>query len=137
MNIVCLNGRLADDPKGGESAQGVAYATFSIVLDKPMSKGEREPMYVPCCVFRQTADFVQKHFKKGDGINVSGSLNVRDWIDQSGVRRRNTEVVVNQVSFPVSGKRNFGSGREKPSRNTERETVGVANEPAPGHWDES
>jgi single stranded DNA-binding protein len=89
MNQVCLNGRLAQDPEGGESGKGVLYATFNLAITK-LSNGQQEVMYVSCCAFRATAEFVRKHFNKGDRINISGTLNVREWTDQSGAGTRSS-----------------------------------------------
>lgn len=132
MNQVCLNGRLAQDPEGGESAQGVQYATFQLAVTK-LSGGQQEVMFISCCAFRTTAEFVRKHFHKGDGINLTGSLNVRDWTDQSGVKHRKFEILADKVGFPQGGKTQARSGNNgnRAPRNSRPEPAGVAAEPSP------
>lgn len=103
MNQIWLNGRLASDPEGGESGQGVSYATFSVAIEKG-SGDAKTAMFLDCVTFRQQADFVKQYLHKGDSINIIGSINVKDWEDKSGVKRRKFEIVATQISFPVSGK---------------------------------
>jgi len=137
MNQVWLNGRLASDPEGGESNGGVTYAKFAVALERG-SGDNKEVMYLDCVAFRQTADFVKKYFAKGNGINVVGSISVRDWTDQSGVKHRRTcEILVKQVSFAVTGRSRSGGqagkdGGEKESRAPAGAAAGGDREP----WDD-
>lgn len=129
MNLVCLNGRLAADPEGAESGQGVTYATFPVAIER--GSGENKSViYLDCVTFRQQADFVRKYLHKGDGINIAGSINVRDWTDQSGIKHRKFEIVISQISFPVSGKGRNGqqakSQGAKPEPRNGRALVGAA-----------
>lgn len=110
MNQVWLNGRLASDPEGGESGNGVAYAKFAVALEKG-SGDNKEVSYLDCVCFRQQADFVRQYFTKGAGINVIGSISVRDWTDSNGVKHRKYEILVSQVSFPVTGRSRSGGGQ--------------------------
>ena len=109
MNQVWLNGRLAADPEKGTSAQGVDYATFTVAMDKRVGDA-KETIFLDCCAFRKTSTFVAQYFKKGDAINVVGSVNVRNWEDRNGLKHRKYEILVNQVGFPISG-RSRGTGK--------------------------
>ena len=110
MNQTWLNGRLASDPEGGESNGGVAYAKFTVALEKG-SGDNKETTFIDCVAFRQTADFVRKHFTKGAGINATGSISVRDWTDGNGIKHRKYEILVSQVGFPVTGRSRNGGGQ--------------------------
>lgn len=112
MNQVWLQGRLASDPEGGESGQGVSYAMFPLAVEKG-SGDNKSVLYFDCVVFRQTADFARQYLHKGDAVNLIGSVNIRDWTDANGVKHRKYEVTANQVSFPVSGKRRADSGNSR------------------------
>lgn len=126
MNQVILNGRLASDPEGGESNGGVTYAKFAVALEKG-SGDNKETTYLDCVAFRQTADFVRKYFTKGSGINVIGSISVRDWTDANGVKHRKYEILVNNVGFPVTGRsRGGGQGSRAGAPSDGREPVGAA-----------
>ena len=130
MNLAWLNGRLTSDPEGGTSSQGVDYATFSVAIERRTGDG-KETSYLDCVAFRQTADFVKQYFGKGDGINVVGSISVRDWTDQSGVKRRKYEIIVREVGFPTGGRRKRGDrdrgngDRREPNREPEPAGAGA------------
>lgn len=109
MNQVWIQGRLSSDPEGGESGQGVSYATFSIAVEKG-SGDNKQTSFLDCVTFRQPADFVKQYLHKGDSVNVVGSISIRDWEDQSGVKRRKFEIVASQITFSVSGKSRSSSG---------------------------
>ena len=112
MNQVWLNGRLAADPEGGESSQGVSYSTFPIAIERGFGEN-KQTIFLDCVTFRQSADFVRQHLHKGDAVNVTGSVNVRDWTDQSGVKHRKYEIVVTQVGFPITGKGKGANGNPR------------------------
>ena len=49
--------------------------------------------------WRQTAEFVARYFTKGRMAIVEGRLQIRDWTDKEGNKRRSAEVVADQVYF--------------------------------------
>ena len=55
--------------------------------------------------WRDTAEFVYKSFFKGDMAAVSGRLQIRDWTDKDGNKRRSAEVVAESVYFGGSKRR--------------------------------
>ena len=61
----------------------------------------------PVC-WRGTAEFVARYFTKGQQVAVCGSLQVRNWQDQQGNKRRSYEVVAEDVYFADS-KRDSGT----------------------------
>jgi single-strand DNA-binding protein len=124
LNLVCINGRMAGDPESGQSQQGVAYATIPVAVER--GQGENKQVtYLDCVAFRQQADFVSKYFNKGDAINLVGSISVRDWQDRNGIKHRKFEIVVNEVSFPASGRR---QKQGKSNGDRDRVPAGVASE---------
>jgi single-strand DNA-binding protein len=116
MNQVWINGRLASDPESGTSAQGVTYARFQVAIEHGYGEN-KTVMFLDCCAFRKTADFISQYFKKGDSCNLTGAISVRDWTDQNEVKRRKYEILVSQAEFPVSGRRqqskSNGSGQRQ------------------------
>ena len=55
--------------------------------------------------WRSTADFVSKFFTKGRMTVVEGRLQLRDWTDKDGGKRRSAEVVAEHVYFGDSKQR--------------------------------
>ena len=49
--------------------------------------------------WRNTGEFVSKYFTKGRGAVVEGRLQMRDWTDKDGNKRRSAEVVADNVYF--------------------------------------
>ena len=98
FNKVILVGNLTADPELKQSANGVSVSSFNIAVNRRMAKNN-EVDFLPIVVWRQTAEFVCKYFKKGQPILVCGSLQTRTWTDKQGNKRNTTEVVADEVSF--------------------------------------
>lgn len=102
LNHIVLMGRLTRDPELRRTGSGVAVASFSIAVDRDFGKtetGEKETDFIDIVAWRQTAEFVSKYFAKGRMAVVSGRLQIRSWTDKEGNRRRNAEVIADNVYF--------------------------------------
>ena len=72
-------------------------------MDRDFSQsGERQTDFIPCVAWRGTGEFVSKYFRKGSMIVVSGRLQLRDWQDRDGNKRRSAEVVCDNAYFGES-----------------------------------
>ena len=94
-------GRLTRDPELRRTQSGTAVASFTLAVDrdyKPQD-GERETDFIDIVAWRGTGEFVSKYFTKGRMAVVEGRLQVRDWTDKDGNKRRSTEVVADNVYF--------------------------------------
>ena len=102
MNQVILMGRLTRDPELRHTQTGTPVASFTLAVDrgfKDKDSGERQTDFIDCVAWRQTAEFVTKYFVKGQLAAVSGKLQIRDWVDKDNNKRRNAEVVAENVYF--------------------------------------
>ena len=111
MNKVILIGRLTKDPEVKNTAAQVSVCRFTIAVDRKFkdSNGQRQADFINCVAWRQTAEFVSKYFQKGSMAVVAGRLQLRDWVDKEGNKRRNAEVVVENVYFGESKRRDGDS----------------------------
>ncbi len=112
LNHIVLMGRLTRDPELRRTGSGIAVASFSIAVDRDFGSkesGERETDFIDIVAWRQTAEFVSKYFAKGRMAVVSGRLQIRNWNDKDGNKRRSAEVVADNVYFGDS-KRDGESG---------------------------
>ena len=110
LNHITIMGRLTRDPELRSTAGGTPVASFSIAVDRDFSKdGERETDFIDVVAWRQTGEFVSKYFQKGSMAVVSGRLQIRDWQDKDGNKRRSAEVVAENVYFGESRKRESDS----------------------------
>lgn len=109
LNRVILMGRLTDNPDYRQTSSGVPVATFRLAVERNYRSGEeRKADFITIVVWRNTADFVNRYFTKGQLVAVEGSLQTRDYTDNQGGKRYVTEVVADQVYF-AEGRRNSDS----------------------------
>ena len=102
LNHITIMGRLTRDPELRRTGSGVAVASFTVAVDRVFaekSSGDRETDFIDCVAWRQTGEFVSKHFAKGSMIVVSGRLQIRSWNDKDGNKRRTAEVVADNCYF--------------------------------------
>ena len=113
LNHIVLMGRLTRDPELRRTGSGVAVATFSLAVDRDFANsqtGERETDFIDIVAWRSTAEFVSKYFTKGRMAVVSGRLQIRNWNDKDGNKRRSAEVVADNVYFGDSKRDNQDGG---------------------------
>ena len=115
MNQIVIMGRMTRDPELRHTPNGVPVASFSLAVDRGFvskESGERQTDFIDVVAWRSTAEFVSKYFIKGQMAAVTGRLQIRDWTDKDGNKRRSAEVVAENVYFTESKKsREAGSGR--------------------------
>ena len=102
LNHIVIMGRLTRDPELRRTGTGVAVTSFSLAVDRDFGNresGERETDFIDCVAWRQTGEFVSKYFAKGRMAVVSGRLQIRNWTDKDGNKRRTAEVVADNVYF--------------------------------------
>ena len=109
LNKIIIMGRLTRDPELRRTQSGTAVTSFSIACDRDFKSqsGEKETDFIDVVAWRNTAEFVSKYFAKGRMAVVEGRLQIRDWTDREGGKRRSAEVVADNVYFGDS-KRDSG-----------------------------
>lgn len=94
-------GRLTRDPELRRTSSGVAVASFTLACERDFAaQGEtRETDFIDIVAWRYTAEFVDKYFSKGQMAVVSGRLQIRNWKDKDGNKRRSAEILADHVYF--------------------------------------
>ncbi len=108
LNHITLMGRLTRDPELRYTPSGTPVASFSLAVDRDFASkdgGEKQTDFIDIVAWRQTGEFVSKYFSKGSMAVVSGRLQMRDWQDKDGNKRRSAEVVADNVYFGDSKRR--------------------------------
>lgn len=107
LNHIVIMGRLTRDPELRKTQGGTSVASFTLAVDRDFKPegGEKETDFIDCVAWKGTADFVSGYFFKGSMAVVDGRLQLRDWKDKDGNKRRSAEIVANSVYFG-EGKRN-------------------------------
>ena len=114
LNHITLMGRLTRDPDLKTTPAGVAVASFSMAVERDFAEGgEKKTDFIDVVAWRQTAEFVSKYFTKGMMAVVSGRLQIREWTDKEGNKRKSAEIVADNVYFG-EGKKDNG-GQTKPA----------------------
>lgn len=101
LNKIILQGRLCKDPELRRTGNGTAVTSFSLAVDRDFKSqsGEKETDFIDIVAWRSTAEFVSKYFTKGRMAVVEGHIQIRDWTDKDGGKRRSAEVVADNVYF--------------------------------------
>ena len=101
LNKIILMGRLTRDPELKRTSSNTAVTSFSLAVDRDFKSqsGEKETDFIDIVAWRSTAEFVSKYFTKGRMAVVEGRLQIRDWTDKDGGKRRSAEVVAENVYF--------------------------------------
>ena len=132
LNRIVLMGRLTRDPELRRTQSGTAVVSFSIACDRDYAAqgAERETDFIDIVAWRGTAEFVEKYFSKGRMIVVGGRLQIRNWQDKEGNKRRSAEVVADNVYFGDSKRDNADGGSFNQSQGYAQSFNQVPQQPA-------
>ena len=107
MNQVQLIGRLAREPELRRTEKGTPVVSFALAVDRRFQRDTVD--FVDCVAWRGTAEFVNKYFRKGKRVALTGSIQVRKWKDKEGNDRKTVEVVADSVEFADGKDQGAGS----------------------------
>ena len=104
LNKIMIMGRLAKDPELRRTNGGTPVASFTLAVDRDFKgqNGEKETDWIDVVAWRNTAEFVSKYFSKGRMAVVEGRLQIRNWKDKDGNKRKSAEVLADNVYFADS-----------------------------------
>lgn len=104
LNSVIIMGRLTRDPELRRTQGGTAVTSFTMAVDRDFKSqsGEKETDFIDVVAWRNTGEFAAKYLAKGRMAAVEGRIQVRDWQDKDGNRRKAVEVVADNVYFADS-----------------------------------
>lgn len=107
LNHIVIMGRLTREPELRRTGIGTAVAAFTVAVDRDYAQQgqEKETDFIDCVAWAQRGEFVAKYFGKGSMIVVSGRLQIRNWTDNNGNKRRSAEINADNVWFGESKRR--------------------------------
>ena len=122
MNKVILVARLCRDPEvrytQGENAS--AIARFSVAVNRRFknAEGNYDADFINCVAFGKSAEFIEKYFKKGMAIGITGRIQTGNYTNKDGVKVYTTDVIVEEAEF-VESKNSGGASAtsDTPSNN--------------------
>lgn len=101
LNQITVMGRLTKDPELRTTGGGSPVCSFTLAVDRDYGE-DKQTDFIPVVAWKKTAEFVSKYFSKGRMACVTGRLQLRDYEDKDGVKRRVAEIVANSVYFADS-----------------------------------
>ena len=100
LNRIVVMGRCGKDPEIRMTQKGTAVASVTLAVDRDYSADQnKETDWIDVVAFGKTAEFVEKYFSKGQMAVVSGRLQIRNWEDKEGNKRRSAEILSDHVYF--------------------------------------
>jgi single-stranded DNA-binding protein len=129
INVTVIEGRVPHfDPsyKKGEGEKGRSHYISSLSVQRNY-KPDGEQYYPEDLIrfkaFGPTADFINGHFAKGDGLGLRGRLQIdEDYEDKDGVQQKGQlYLLVEEAFFPAGGGKKTEGGEETP-KNTSKQS---------------
>lgn len=104
LNTIALMGRLTRDPELRRTPSGVAVTSFTLAVDRDFkdADGTKKVDFIDCVAWKSNAENAARYLAKGRMVSVKGRLQLRDWTDKDGNKRRSAEVVVDSFYFADS-----------------------------------
>ena len=105
LNKIVIMGRMVRDPELRVTGNSTSVVNFTLAVEQDVADkatGKRECDFIDCVAWRKTGEFVCKYFTKGQMAVVAGRLQIRNWTDKDGQKRRSAEVLADNVYFGES-----------------------------------
>lgn len=104
LNMIIVQGRVVKKPELRVTQSGTSVASFTLAVERDYTAQgrERETDFIDVNAWSQKAEFVEKYFDKGSMAIVSGRLQIRNWTDKDGNKRRSAEIVADHIYFSGS-----------------------------------
>ena len=128
MNKVILMGNLTRDPeiRYSQGENSLAIARFSIAVNRRFSRqGDTDTDFFNCTAFGKQAEFVEKYFKQGSRMLLTGRVQNDNYTNKNGERVYGVQIMADEIEFAERkstadanasrGASNFGGGAPEPA----------------------
>lgn len=137
LNSVTLIGRVVAPPELRYTPGGKAVASFTIAVDRRMSKGQenKETDFVPIVAWERLGEICNEYLTKGKLICIQGSLRTRTY-EKDGEKRKAFEINANEMQMLSGGEGGpggGGGGGRSYSSAPPRQAVGAGAQGGGGH----
>lgn len=100
MNVTTLVGRFTKDPEVRYTDGGTSIARFTLAVDRRFKKEDGpQADFISCVAFGKTAEFIEKYFRKGQKMGLTGRIQTGSYTDKDNVKRYTTDVIAEAVEF--------------------------------------
>ena len=108
-NRVILVGNLTRDPEIRYTQSGKGVTKFTLAVNNPRNK--EETTFVDIVAWDRLGETCNTYLKKGSNALVEGRLVIRSYEDKEGVKRKATEVVIDNMQM-LGSRRDAGGGED-------------------------
>ena len=117
MNKVFLIGNLTRDPELKQTPSGVPVCRFTIAVQRAYvsQDNKRQADFFECTAWRGLGETIARYTKKGKKVAVGGSIQLRNYEDNQGIKRTAVDIIVEDIEF-LSPKDNVESDAPKTSQ---------------------
>lgn len=127
LNRIIIQGRLTRDPELKRTASDIPVTSFTLAVErdiKDRETGQKATDFIDCVAWRGAAEFVSKHLTKGRMAVVDGRLQIREWKDRDGNKRRAPEIQASNIYFGDSRREPDAASEPKEKAEDFRDIVG-------------
>lgn len=107
MNIIMIMGFIGNDPEtktvGTTTVTNFSVATNESWTDKDGQKQQRTTWH-RCVAWGKQGEIIEKYFSKGKPIQVTGSIQKRDYETDGGEKRQAVDIRVTSFNFVPQSK---------------------------------
>ena len=118
MNTINLMGRLVRDPElrwtQGKDPKAVCRFTLAVRRNADATD------FIDCIAWQGTGEMIEKYFKKGNMLAVTGALQIENWETEKGEKRKSAEVNVRSAYFCESRKQEEEEPKEEQKKYSRR-----------------
>ena len=127
MNKVILMGNLTRDPeiRYSQGENSLAIARFSIAVNRRFARqGDTDTDFFNCTAFGRQAEFVEKYFRKGSRMLLTGRVQNDNYTNSNGEKVYSVQIIAEEIEFAerkstadanAAQSGNFGGGAPEPN----------------------
>lgn len=129
MNKVILMGNLTRDPeiRYSQGENSLAIARFSIAVNRRFARqGDTDTDFFNCTAFGRQAEFVEKYFKQGSRMLLTGRIQNDNYTNKNGEKVYSVQIIAEEIEFAERkstadanaasrGNSGFGGGSPEPA----------------------
>lgn len=103
LNRISIMGRMVRDPELRHTQSSIPVCSFSVACDRDYKvNGEKVTDFIDIVAWRGTAELASKYLTRGRMVVIDGRIQLRDWTDRDGNKRRSAEILASSISFADS-----------------------------------
>lgn len=134
MNKIIIIGRITKEIELKATASGTEVADFTIAVNRNYknAEGNYEADFINCVSYKGLAKTISTYVKKGDRLAVEGRLQTRTYQNKEGKNIKVSEVIVENIDFIETKKKEQPNNVEVPAgsiKGEEVDAISIPNDP--------